>query len=285
MPDDDPRSVDELMTTALCEPDEDLAWDAVCILQNRLDRELLDRTIRLCGSYCAFERRVGADILGQSSVCDRAFPDERLGILLRMLETEEDHGALQAILAALSHQGKVEAIAPAARFRNHPDPEVRHAVVLVLMGHEEVHALKALIELTSDPAARVRDWATFALGTQAEADTPELREALVARLGDEDDDARCEALVGLARRKDRRVLEALRRELASDSVWTLAIEAAALFGDPLLHPLLVEIQESWDTDDGSLGDAIRACSLDEAIRACSPVPGLSIPPRPGDEPS
>jgi len=276
MTDDDPRSVDELMTTALCEPDEELAWDAIRILQDRLDREILDRTIRLCASACGLERRVGADILGQSSVCDRVFLDERVGILLRMLETEEDHGALQAILAALSHQGKAEAIAPAARFRSHADPDVRDAVVHVMMGREEALALEVLIDLTSDPTAHVRDWATFALGTQTEADTPELREALVARLDDEDDDTRCEALVGLARRKDRRVIEPLRRDLGSDSVWPLAVEAAALIGDPSLHPLLVAIQESWDTDDGW---------LDEAIRACSPPSELSIPPRPDDEPS
>src|SRR4029077_14951716 len=106
--------------------------------------------------------------------------------------------------------------------------DVRYGVVFALMGHEDRQALETLAELTRDPEAHVRDWATFALGSQAEADTPELREALVSRLADEDDDTRGEALVGLARRGDWRVLTALRRELESGSVGSLAVEAAAL---------------------------------------------------------
>ncbi len=210
-PREDSRSVDELMTAALCEPDEDLAWDAVCSLQWRGTREVLDRAVRLCESFCAFERRVGADILGQLGLPKRSFPDHGLRTLLRMLETEQDHGVLQAILVALSHHGRSEAVGPASRFQHHVDPEVRHGVVLALMGQERPQAIESLIVLTKDPEAHVRDWATFALGTQVEVDTPELREALVDRLADEDEDTRDEAIVGLARRGDRRMIPALPR--------------------------------------------------------------------------
>lgn len=256
----DPRTVDELMTAALCEPDEDHYWDAVCALHWRGTREILDRAIRLCESFCAFERRVGADILGQLGVPERSFPEEGLRTLLRMLETEQDPGALRAILTALSHHKRSAAITPASRFRDHADPDVRFGVVFVLMGQEDRLALETLVALTRDPDSDVRDWATFALGTQVEADTPELREALVERLADEDDDARGEALIGLVRRGDRRVLPALGKELASGSVGTLAVEAAAMIGDPQLHPLLVALQGWWDVDVAALEEAIRSCS-------------------------
>ena len=121
----------------------------------------------------------------------------------------------RSILVALSHLRDPEAIVPASRFRHHPDPDVRHGVVLALTGHEEEQALGVLIELTRDPDAHVRDWATFALGSQVDVDTPELRDALVGRLSDEDDDTRAESMVGLARRGDRRVVTTLRRELES----------------------------------------------------------------------
>ena len=259
-PRDDPRTVDELMTAVMCEPDEDLYWDAVMALHWRGTREILDRAIRLCESFCAFERRVGADILGQLGVPERNFPEEGLRTLLRMLETEQDPGALRAILTALSHQRRPEAIWPASRFRDHSDPDVRFGVVFVLMGLEDRLALETLAALTRDPDADVRDWATFALGTQVEADTPELREALVARLADEDGDTRHEAIVGLARRGDRRMLPVLREEIASGSTGPLAIEAAALIGDPQLYPLLVALQGRRDVDLKQLGEAIRACS-------------------------
>ena len=64
--------------------------------------------------------------------------------------------------------------------------------------------LAALIALSADPEAAVRDWATFALGTLAEQDSPALRDALAARLDDPDEDTRLEAIHGLALRGDDR---------------------------------------------------------------------------------
>jgi HEAT repeat protein len=128
------------------------------------------------------------------------------------------------------------------------------------MGQEDRVAVGTLIELTRDRKAHVRDWATFALGVQIEMDTPEIRQALVERLSDEDADTRAEAMVGLARRGDRRVLPALREELTSGSVGTLAVEAAALIRESHLHPLLVALQRWWDVDEELLREAINTCS-------------------------
>ena len=241
-PKDDPRSVDELISVALSEQDEDVFWDTVRALQWRGSQEVLDRASQLCRSFCVVERRTGADIMGQLGVPDRTFPKHCLQVLLGMLESEQDHGVLQSILIALSHLRLSEVIEPVLRFRDHVDPEVRHGVVLALMGHEDVQAIEALIEFTRDPETHVRDWATFALGTQVEVDTPDLRDALMERLADDDDGTRCEALVGLARRGDRRVLTVLQRALSSESVCRGEVEAAALIGDPLLLKELVALR-------------------------------------------
>ena len=259
-PRDDPRPVGELISILLSGPDEGLYWDAVCALHWRGTQEVLDRAVRLCHSACAVERRAGADILGQLGVPDRTYPETCLRTLLDMLVQEDDHDVLRAVLVALSHLRNPKAIVPASRFRHHPDPDVRHGVVLALTGHEGEQALGVLIELTRDPEAHVRDWATFALGSQVDVDTPELRDALAGRLSDEDDDSRAEAMVGLAQRGDWRVLSPLRRELELDSVGALAVEAAALIGDPELLPALIALEDWWDVDAGSLGEAIRACS-------------------------
>ena len=252
--------MDELISAVLGEPDGDLAWDAVCALHWRGTWEVLERAIRLGQSACVVERRVGASILGQVGVPDRTFPGECISTLLSMLEDEKDHDVLEAILVALSHLRAPEVIVPASRFRHHADPDVRQGVVLALTGYEEEQALGVLIELTSDPKALVRDWATFALGSQVEVDTPQLREALFERLSDEDEDTRAEAIIGLAHRGDRRIVPILSEEFASGSVRTVAVEAAALIGDPRLYAGLNALKDWWNVDEETLNEAIQACS-------------------------
>jgi len=62
----------------------------------------------------------------------------------------------------------------------------------------------------------VRDWATFGIGSLCDIDTPELRDALAARLADADEEVRGEAVVGLATRGDNRAIRAIVQAFASD---------------------------------------------------------------------
>ena len=66
--------------------------------------------------------------------------------------------------------------------------------------------------LSTDRDTSVRDWATFGLGSMIARDTQQVRDALMARIGDADPDTRGEALVGLAARGDLRATEPLLKE-------------------------------------------------------------------------
>lgn len=257
-PNADSRTVDELINVALSETDEEIVWQAVCSLHWRGTCEVLQRAEALCDSHCSRERHLGADILGQLGVPDRKFPTECTAKLRSMLQSIEQPDVLQSVLIASSHQNDAEAIPLVVSLSAHPVADVRHAVVLALSGHETLLAIECLIRLSKDPDPHVRDWATFALGTQIELDTSEIRDALGDRLDDPDDDTRSEALVGLAQRKDQRVVPALKRELRSNSVGTLAIEAAELIASKELHPHLVALREWWDVDSELLERAISA---------------------------
>ncbi|MEU7873850.1 HEAT repeat domain-containing protein [Dactylosporangium sp. NPDC049140] len=135
----------------------------------------------------------------------------------------------------------------------HPDPGVRRAVAQALpsvLGEappdDTVHAL---ILLSADRDADVRDWACFALGTQlSEVDSATVRDALAARLDDPHDDTRCEALLGLARRRDAQVLPVLHERLARDNVYSLEIDAAGALGHASLHTLVRGHLSGWDDD-------------------------------------
>ena len=50
--------------------------------------------------------------------------------------------------------------------RGHPGAEVRRGVVLGLLALDDDLAVATLVELSRDPVAEIRDWATFGLGTR-----------------------------------------------------------------------------------------------------------------------
>jgi HEAT repeat protein len=267
---DDPRVTDELIRFALNEVDEDAAWDAVVVLHLRATPEVLAAAQGLCGSAVAKERELGANILGQLGVPDRAFPEECFQTLSGMLASENDPEVLEAIAGACGHLNDARVVEFLAPLRRHADAEVRLGVVHGMSRHEDALAIGSLIELSKDENEDVRDWATFELGSMIETDTLEIREALVERLMDKHDGARGEALVGLARRKDTRVFTPLLDELKSASVSLLALEAAEQLADPRLVPALTSLKEGWDGDDD-----VHSEQLHHALLSCLPTGGIS----------
>ncbi len=258
----DPRTTADVISAALA-TEEEPRWEFVVLLHLRATQEVLDAACRLCVSECGAERILGADILGQLGVPKRAFPDECMDILIALLEYEQAPEVLSSTFVALGHLGDARCVEHVLRFKNHPDDDVRYSVAYALAGHDSEQAIQALIELSEDSSAQVRDWATFALGSQTELDTPALREALVRRLHDDDSTTAGEAMVGLARRKDGRVLNSLLEELQPERLLAndehqFAVEAAEELADPRLLPALRRVREA-------LGDRI---DVDDAIQRC-----------------
>lgn len=133
-------------------------------------------------------------------------------------------------------------------------------------------AVSVLTGLLDDPAAAVRDWAAFVLGTQLEVDSAELRDRfLVMAQTDLDTDEiypAAEAAVALARRRDERVLPVIARRLTEDQVGRLWLDASAALAHPdLLAPL--EALRELERDDGDSWDHALAAAL-EACRSGKP---------------
>ncbi|MER6996393.1 ankyrin repeat domain-containing protein [Streptomyces sp. NPDC000410] len=163
------------------------------------------------GQAAAREGAVVADTATRAGLSARAVP------ALRELAREAVHPeVVRAAVLGLGQQADPAALPEILRHAAHPDPGVRHAVAqalggLVPGGHTE--AIRVLIELSRDSEEPVRDWATTALAG-VDADTPEIRQALAARLDDTDEDIDAEAARGLAMRQDPRAVEVLARLLA-----------------------------------------------------------------------
>jgi HEAT repeat protein len=230
-------------------------------LRRRGTREVLEAAQRLCDDADPDARALGADILGQLGIPRRTFPDECAAVLVRMLEHDSDPNVLQSVAIALGHLRDPRAIEPLLRQRRHENAVVRYGVVYGLHGHEDERAIAALIELSGDEDDDVRDWATFALGSRIRVDSVAIRQALLARVDDPHADTRGEALLGLARRGDERVLEPLIRELAAERVGGRPVQAALELRDWRLRASLVRLRGRWGGDDALLDEAIRHCSI------------------------
>lgn len=248
------------------EPGGDDYQEAVMALHRRGDRATFEAARALLDADEPPARALAADVLGQLGVPERTLPEACFAALTDRLRREEHPAVLAALahnLGGLEQPGAVGAVLPLA---DHPDPDVRYGAVRGLMGHDDPRAIDALIALSADPEPDVRSWATFALGSQTEVDTPALRAALMARLDDDalDAEIRGEALVGLAERGVDAIVDHVARALSA-GLDPLAVEAAGLLGAPALLPALKALRAHPE-----MTVHFRSVTLDDAIARCDP---------------
>jgi HEAT repeat protein len=135
-------------------------------------------------------RVVAMDVLGQLGYASgRPYREQILPILIAELDQAVDPRLLQAAVTALAHLGDGRALTPVLRHAAHRDADVRQAVAFTLPSITDQQdpapeVVDALIELSEDADEAVRDWSTFGLADLLDTDSPEVRAALAARLGD-----------------------------------------------------------------------------------------------------
>jgi HEAT repeat protein len=223
--------IDLFLKTLEGDYDDEAPWAAVNELQRRGARDVFDFAARWLRSSDLLKRARGADVLAQLGVGEgrtHAFPKETVALLLALLREEKEIRPLASAVVALGHLHDLRTLPTILSFVPHENAEIRHAVAFALgCFAEDSLAIAGLLTLTTDHDRDVRDWATFGLGVMSDADAPEIREALCRRLGDQFFDARQEAIAGLAKRQDRRVLPMLIAALETPEAATRVTAAAA----------------------------------------------------------
>ncbi|MFF4413951.1 ankyrin repeat domain-containing protein [Streptosporangium sp. NPDC001559] len=193
-------------------------WTIAGALSKRADEETFEAVARLCVSEDPRRREFGVDVLAEFGFTDdeRPFLDRTLPILRRMAATEGDERVLRSVLGALGHHADprslsevLEIITAPGWTRTQADPAALAAVLPP--GHAEGLAL--LISMSEDPDEEVREWATMGLAGLSEDGEP-IRDALAARLGDEELGTVAEATRGLLVRGDPRAKQGVERVLA-----------------------------------------------------------------------
>jgi HEAT repeat protein len=260
----EPRSSEELTACFLREGwESDAGIHAIATLHYRGGQTEFDLGRRYAASADAAERAASADILGQLGWGQKHFQDESVLLLIQLLGDSHPE-VLRSAAVALGHRNDPRAIPALLALRKHPDAGVRYGVVAGLSCHDDSAAIAGLIELSRDPDDGTRDWATFGLGKQTSLDTPELRDALAARLADSDPEIRGEAMIGLALRKDDRARPAIEAALRGPFHGDWPLEAVEHLASRAWIPLIERHRQNADPEDA----AHFASSFDSALAAC-----------------
>lgn len=229
-----------------------IATNALVALQERGNRDVLDKALMLCSADEPRKRIVGARILGELSgpKLDRGFPEECCDALLGLATRDPNIEVIRSAVIALGHLGNSRCHHVMIELSQHPDATVRRGAAIALHGGTSELVVEALLRLMSDEDDLVRDWATTRIGMTSAIDGAKIRTALLKRAEDADEITRAEAIHGLARRSDQRVLPLLIHELQAENDFPHLFEDAAksfLGIDPeqildpatLLHKLLM----------------------------------------------
>lgn len=214
------------------DPDQDDWVEAVLALWARGDEETFQAAAAWCASDDPMRQAFAADVLAQLGFGNEGlgpFAARSLPLLRELSREAREPELIQAVVLGLGHHGDPAVLPEILRHAGHPDAEVRNQVALSLFGlvpGDHAEGIDALIALSRDADPHVRDWATTALA-DVDADTDEIREALAARLTDQDVETSAEAARGLAIRQDPRAEAALARILADEDPDGYARGAAA----------------------------------------------------------
>jgi len=206
------------------------------------------------------ERRTGCDLLRLAGELHQAVQRDAATALVAFAASEQEPSVLEPLAKALGATCDPRTLPVLLTLAGHHDAQVRlqaaTSLPVMVTTEPDGPALHALIRLTRDADPEVRDWATFGLGFQVEADTPAIRAALWDRTHDTCPEAREEGIRGLARRHDPRsvpLLAGLLDDPRGAHVHTLM--AAAILGSPELLPHL----KDYESDGSCITEAMTAC--------------------------
>jgi len=227
-------TIDELFAQTLNgEYDADAPWEAVWALRRIGSREIFDRAAEWCKSRDPLVRARGIDVLAQLGKTtehrSNNFPEESYGTISELLQEEIHEKPLASAISALGHLDDPRGVPLITAFAGHPNSEIRYAVACALGNFtNDQQSVEVLLRLTEDADEDIRDWATFGLGSLGDLDSTEIRNALARRLSDTNREVREEAMAGLGKRQDQRVLPSLLQALEEQTMSDCVIEAAYL---------------------------------------------------------
>lgn len=227
-------------------------WKNILELRTRPNKKVYNQAYKLALSESEKEKIIGIYVLAQLGLEPRFQQKKTVELYFKLLENERSPKVISAILSSIGHNNKnldEHQISKIIEFKNHTYSEVRFQLTLALSCLENKKVIKTLIELSEDKYSFIRNWSTFALGSQLELNTVEITQALWNRINDQDQETKLEAITGLANRKDIRVKEIIKKELQSGDFGVLLFDAIESLNDKDFLPLLNKNLKLAENDD------------------------------------
>ncbi|WP_341904552.1 hypothetical protein [Fluviicola taffensis] len=241
---------DKLLSRLIHNKSDRSRWDTIHVLRKRPSEELLGKCLEFTKSSDPKIRSIGIDILAQLGLSPRPFLNETLTCYFDLLTTEKNPEVLLSLLYGIGHNNdnldKVQ-IEKICSFCNSDNKLIKEGLVSALGFIDDIQVIDILIKLSDDQSTPIRNWATFYIG-QGERNTKTIREALWKRIGDKHQETKLEAIAGLAKRKDKRVNEVIKREMIKGEFGTLLFEAIIATKNQEFLPLLQQNLKSIKED-------------------------------------
>lgn len=227
-------------------------WNQISQLRKFATQEMISECILLIDSEDLKSKQIGIDILSQLGKNRKSFIHKMFDKIFNFFETSNNENLILTSLFAIGHNNeylKIKHIKSLEKFKNSKSTDVRYALTFSLLGVEKKIAIDILIELAQDKSLRIRDWATFGLGTQIETDNKEIRGILYKNSLSNNNQIRQEAIKGLANRNDQRVEKLILSELYKENFGTLFFDTLLDIknGEQYL-PLIINIYEKYKHD-------------------------------------
>ncbi|MET3539221.1 HEAT repeat domain-containing protein [Chryseobacterium limigenitum] len=202
-------------------------WNQITPLRQFVNEEMISRCFQLIDSDDLKFKQIGIDVLCQLGRNRKIFIKKLFEKLFYIFETPIDENLICTSLFAIGHNNeylKTKHIRTLKKFQNSKSKDIRYSLTFCLMGIKNEIAVKMLIKLAQDKSPKVRDWATFGLGSQMKTDNDEIRNILYKNSFSKDNQTRQEAIKGLANRKDERVKDIILKELNSQNFSSLIFD-------------------------------------------------------------
>lgn len=245
-------------------------WENIRILRSRPSKELFAKCVEFIQSNEQKKKIIGIDILAQLGKNERPFRKETLKIYFSLLDKETNLDVLFSIFYGISFNKNnlnKKQISKICSFQNTDNILIKEGLIAALGFIEDENAIHVLTKFSEDKANHIRDWATFYI-SQTDFDNENIRKTLWNRVSDKHRDTKMEAIAGLARRNDNKILDVIKQELVEDNYTTVLFEAILETQNkdflPLLHQIINETENDSTINSKWLKD-LKNC-YDELLK-------------------